>query len=356
VGQTKDWEQVFFAPRYTRVYSAAPDPEHPGVEAVPSDGVRGVMDFWTNHYRAIEKADAQYHLQNQFHKWSQVTELLVMRGVLPELAQVSARRDYQFDTWNRSLGASRVPQDVQLIERSRWIGSSPDWECMELLASERDDEAAGIRRTIFGGVTLATAKDGVFLPKGLQGAELRHPHVVSVASPASESKAWRHWAGDPALFPEKTQQQTSLTTHVAKDGNEVEAAYQGSDGKGKLVTFELSEAKVQLATTAVTDYQRIRQTTAVAEQKVKVANQKALEARPSPKLLLDKALEPEPPDLSDVPMAADWRESFNSLVGDPSSQSTPPASPPNSPLDPSPPAGPPPTGPPSASPPFIDRR
>ena len=153
ISRSADLHVVRFAPVITRVYSAGSSSLNPGAESVPRDSVRQVLDFWTNHYGQVAALEPQYYVQNELHKWSALTSLLVQQDTLAELSKLPTDRKQRFDHWAAANARKSMPGDFALLPPERGLPTNPSIECMDLLASEGGTREAGF--VIYGGVTLA---------------------------------------------------------------------------------------------------------------------------------------------------------------------------------------------------------
>ncbi len=315
ISRNDDYSVVHFAPVVSRVFSAASNVLEPGKETVPEDGVRHVLDWWTNHFESVSEYDRQYHLQNELQKWSLLTQLLAYQDIMPDLDRGKVEQKYRFDDWAKRTSDTQVPNGIGLISENRWIGQQRNWECMDLLASR---DATGVR-VLYGGVTLADMTQAQLPPlRAGHGPAMHDGDSGRFHRSAREGDngAWYAYGLESARLPKQTAQQKKLWSRADRDGDRVTQTWQGEDGKGGKGDLKFTGNQVMMSATNLDFGHRAHtQEFANLEQiKAQAANDDAnqRQTKPDPRLqrTQGKSSDDDPPNPTQSERGKLWRDAL----------------------------------------------
>ena len=238
-----DLSEMYFAPVTTRIFSASSTALDPGHEETPADPVRHVLDWWTHHYAELARHDPKFAFVNEVQKWSALTSLWVMRDELPELERERVGHGLLFDRWSSSEPGVRVPVGVRLLPRARWVARDPDWECMDQLASAKEDPFR--RWTIAGGHSLADYSSPRPLPTPSEKTIADSPPppgTVRTGGRIDDNHAWDHSASSAVAGNGKTTQHAAHDSTTTRSGNVITTVHSAPGGSVDIARYELSDS------------------------------------------------------------------------------------------------------------------
>jgi hypothetical protein len=241
-----DFTSMIFAPVATRIYSAssvAGDPVH---EETPADPVRHVLDFWTHHYAQLARHDGRFAFVNEVQKWSTLANLWVLWNALPELERQPVDRRQVFDRWASKEPGLRLPEDIGLLPRARWVSHEPAWECMDQLAAAKDEGEQHF--TISGGHSLADFASPRALPAqpaGFDRAPL--PGNARAEKRTDDTHTWVHSSNAAVAANKKTAQHAAHDATTSREGNVITTVHKAPDGTVDVSRIELTDAGASLS-------------------------------------------------------------------------------------------------------------
>ena len=94
-----DGRELNFGHRATRIFSASTDVNHFAEPAVATEPARRVANWWDRNYSQLEEFEPQFHLQNQYMKWSVATAFLTSCDLFATINSVSVSNQTRFDDW-----------------------------------------------------------------------------------------------------------------------------------------------------------------------------------------------------------------------------------------------------------------
>jgi hypothetical protein len=236
-----DLSEMYFAPIATRIFSASSTALDPGHEETPADPVRHVLDWWTHHYAELARHDPKFAFVNEVQKWSALTSLWVLWDALPELERERVGHRLLFDRWSSSEPGVRIPVGVRLLPRARWVARDPSWECMDQLASAKEDPVR--RWTIAGGHSLADySSPRLLAPASGSITESGPPGIVRAGGRIDDNHAWDHSASSAVAGNSKTTQHAAHSSTTSREGNVITTVHSAPGGSVDVSRFELSDS------------------------------------------------------------------------------------------------------------------
>lgn len=170
---------ILFDHRFSRIYAAGSNPEHPDVETRPNEPSRRAIGWWDRHYDDIADYEQEYHRLNQIMKWSLVTGALSETKAGHYLATIPVHGHLSFEGWlhsnqHRLRFTGSIPVSVTTI---------PGKECLPIFESY---EAPGFNDGYTGGVSTASRESVQRVPTVNTGKPLgaRKPLPADIAGTA----------------------------------------------------------------------------------------------------------------------------------------------------------------------------